>query len=330
MKRILAIVGRDVRSGLRDWLIVYLSIAPFLIAFILRALIPGVGDSLVNVVLLEDDPLRPRLERIAQVETVATLEKMEERVLRMDDIYGVLSTDSGFELIRQGNEIGAGHEMLEVLLTRLSRPDAELPVAISFSDIGWEISPLKLHGGNLLLLMTTVFGGMFIVLNLVDEKMHNTLKALNVSPLTRLELVAGKGILGFILPVIGCLGSVWILGFDGVHYGMLLLSILSIACISVIIGFSVGVVSDEPITAVASMKIIFLPVLLSVFGAMYLPGNLLWLLYWSPFYWAFESVRAILLQEAQWLEVIRNTAIITGITAITFIVLKKRIRNGLN
>lgn len=330
MKRFFAIVGRDIQSGIRDWLIVYLSIAPFLIAFILRALIPGVGDSLVNVVLLENDPLLSHIERVAQVETVASLEDMEERILRMDDIFGVISTESGYGVIRQGNEIGAGHEMLEVLLTRITQPDAELPVEISFSDIGWEISPLKLHGGNLLLLMTTVFGGMFIVLNLVDEKMHNTLKALNVSPVTRLELVMGKGILGFMLPVIGCLGSVWILGFDGIHYGMLLLSILSIACISVIIGFSVGVVSDEPITAVASMKIIFVPVLLSVFGAMYLPGNLLWLLYWSPFYWAFESVRAILLQEAQWMEVIRNTAIIAGITAVTFIALKKRIGNGLN
>src|SRR5690554_4724838 len=140
MKKILAIVRRDVKSGTRDWLILYLSIAPILFALVIKALIPGVESSTLNVVLLEDvdKELSGYVGNYAEVEYVDSMEAMEERVLRMDDIYGV--TEGGptaYHIIRQGNEVGDTHEVLAMLLDQLAYEEpVEMPVDVRFSDVG--------------------------------------------------------------------------------------------------------------------------------------------------------------------------------------------------
>ncbi len=330
MKKILAIVKRDIKSGMRDWLIVYLSLAPFLIALILRMLMPSVGNTTVNVVTLRDDPIATAIESFVKLETVNTLPLLEARVKRMDDVFGIISIEGGVELVTQGNEGEGSKEMIKSILYRIQYPDVDTGIDVVFSDMGWEMSPLKLQGGTLLMIFTTVFGGMFIVLNLVDEKMYNTLKALNVAPVSRIQMVVGKALLGFILPMIGTIGAALILGFNGIHLGQFLTSVFSISLISVIIGFGIGVVNSEPIAAVASMKMVFVPVLASVFGAMFLSDQWQWVLYWSPFYWAYDSLHAILLDEGTWKQVLGNSMIIFALTALTFYGLRKRIREGFN
>jgi ABC-2 type transport system permease protein len=78
------------------------------------------------------------------------------------------------------------------------------------------------------------------------------------------------------------------------------------------------------------MKTTFVPLLISVFGGIYLKGKWLFLLYWSPFYWAYDAMNSILLKEATWNHVLTNCGIIVIITMITFILLSKRIKEGLN
>lgn len=332
MKRILSIVFRDIKSGTRDWLILYLSIAPILFAVILKMFIPSAGDTSINFVILEESNhlLENHLSAYSNVETVKDLEKLEERVLRIDDVFGVVMNSGGPELIVQGNEVEGTSEIAKVILLNYNRNQTQLPVDLEFSDIGWEISPLKLEGANLLIIFNTVLGGMLILLNLVEEKMSNTIGAINVSPTKRWEFVVGKGLLGFLLSFIGAIAVVLILGFEGIHFGMLLVSVLAIAFIGAIVGFGIGINNHEPISAIASMKMIFIPVLISIFGAMYLPEKWLPLLYWSPFYWAYDIIRDILLMDAQWSKVLMNSGIILGITVIVFLGLRKKIIHGLS
>ncbi len=330
MKRILAIVARDFKSGTRDWLIVYLSIAPLLIAFILRLFIPSAGNSLLHLAMLEDDALAETMTTYATVEVFDDLEAIEQRVMKTDDILGLVTGADRHKIIRQGNEIGDLHTLLETLLKNIESRAVDAPIDVRVSDVGFKISPLQLEGGTLLLIMTTVFGGMLIVLNLVDEKMYQTLQALNVAPVRRYELILGKGFLGLLLPIIGALGAVWILGFKDIHFGMFLVTLLSISLISMIIGFLIGVMNNEPIAAIASMKMIFVPVLASVFGAMFLSDKWHPLLYWSPFYWAYDSLHAIFLKQATWPLILTNALWVVLITAAVFVGLRKRINRGFN
>lgn len=332
MRKILAIILRDIKSGTRDWMIIYLSLASILIALVLRALIPSVSESTLNVVMLDDSPsaFTSYISDKANVSMVSDLEALEERVLRMDDVLGVVAQGENFEIVKQGNEVIPMEEPLRIILNAYGKTDTQLPLEIKFSDIGWRMSPIKLEGGILLIIFTTVFGGMLILLNLVEEKMSNTLSAINVTPLYRSQFIVGKGLLGFFIPIFGSLCAALILGFGGINIPMFLVSVVAIALISIIIGFSIGVMNDEPISAIASMKMVFFPIMASVFGAIFLPDKWLPILYWSPYYWAYDSIHAILLQEALWSQILFNAGMILVLTSLVFAALYKRIQRGLN
>ena len=332
LKRIFAVMSRDFVSGTRDFMVVYIIIAPFLIALILRALIPSAGETTIKVAVLDqmDQEMVAYLENYGQVESYSNREQLVQRIEKHDDIYGLVQTHNQYEIIQQGNEHPEGYEILKFVVNSWHNQDVNLPVSVSISDIGWQLPPLKQYGANFLIVFGSVFGGMVILISIVEEKMSNTLSAINVSATSKWEFVIGKGLLGFIIPIIGALGSLLILGFTSINFLMAIVTVVSIALISVIIGFSIGVVNTEPIGAIAGMKITFLPIMASIFGGIFLAEKWHILLYWSPFYWAFRSVDAILLQTATWFLVLKNALIILGLTSIVFFLLKKRIQHGLN
>jgi len=331
LKRILAVTYRDLVSGIRQFMVPFILAMPFVIALVLRALVPGVGSTSVRVAVLEgsDPALVAWLEGYAAVETVRDRVALEARILKTDDVFGVVETSGGYEVVRQGSESADGLASIRLLLDARANPGISAPVEVAVDDIGWRMSPLKLEGTVFLLVFCTVFGGMLIALALVEEKMSNTLSAVNVAPLSKAEFVVGKSILGFLSPLLGSVGVVLIMGFGGLDVGMAAVTLCSVALISILIGFGIGVVASEPIQAIASMKTMFLPVFASVFGGIFLAQKWQWVLYWSPHYWAYRTMKAVLLGEATWPDVLLSAGIILAVTAIVFLILGKRIRRGL-
>lgn len=331
MKRIFAVLRRDLTSGLRDFMVVFVLVMPFILALALRLIVPGVGASLFRAAVLEEQRggVGAWLETCAPVESVRDRAALEARVLRTDDVFGVVEkADGGHEIVRQGNEAGGG-EALALLLDARANPDFPSPVAVGVEDVGWKMSPLKLEGGNFLLVFLTVFGGMLIALGMVEEKMGNTLSAVNVSPMRRAEFVAGKATLGFLAPAVSSVGVISILGFEGIDFGMAAVTVLCTAAISVLIGFVIGLASTDPIAAVAGMKTVFLPVFASVFGGIFLSEKWQVLLWWSPHYWSYRTMKSILLNQASWAQVGTSAAIMLGITALGFLALAPKIRRGM-
>lgn len=331
LKRITSIIVRDIKSGTRDFMITYIILAPFIIAFILKLLIPSAGTTTINMAADStiDQQMTIYLEKYGKIEMLDNVDQIKERVLKTDDIFGLVKDGDEYTIIRQGNELEGSYKMVEFIVNAFENDNIQVPIEVKISDVGWKLSPLKQYGASFLVVFCSVFGGMIIMLNLVEEKMYNTLSAINVAAISKLEYIIGKGFLGFVIPIVGAFGALWILGFDSINYGMVLLAVISIAVISVIVGFFIGIINSDPLGAIATMKMIFLPVVLSLFGGLFLADKWHFVLWWSPFYWAFKSMDAIILNEATWRLVITNTVIIFGLTAAVFAMLGRKIKHGL-
>jgi ABC-2 type transport system permease protein len=332
LKKILAVTGRDLKSGLRDTMILYILIAPILLAVILKGMVPSVGSSIVHMAV--DDSVSSEvvqyLEEHGKVERFDSADAMMKRIQAIDDIFGIQQDGETFKIIREGNETEGVEILLQEILNAYANQDLDIPVLVRVSDVGWKLPPLKQYGADFIVVFMSVFGGMIILMNLVEEKAANTLSAMNVTPISRVGFVIGKGLLGLIIPIFHAFAVLLILEFEGLNYAMVSVVVASIALISVIIGFTIGVMNDNVISAAASMKALFIPILASVFGAIFLADKWHPLLYWSPFYWAYDSINRIILQEATWGIVLRNSGIILVITAAVFALLSKRIARGLN
>ncbi len=330
LTRIIAVLTRDLKSGLRDAMIAYIMIVPILIAIVLKLLVPSAGANLIHVAVLEsaDPAFISMLEDHGRVEILADRDALVNRVSAVDDVIGLIETPQGTEMIAGGNEQEGTVEMVTAVVDLWQNRDLEIPVLVRFSDVGWELSPLAQYGTSFLIVFVSVFGGMVVMLNLVEEKQANTLAAINVSAISRLEFVVGKGLLGFILPLFHAFAILLIMGFTSIHIGMTVVVVLSIALISLIFGFVIGIYNDNSMSAVSSMKIGFIPIFGSVFGAMFLDSQWHPFLYWSPFYWAFRSIDQIILQQAVWNDMLLNSLYILLITMMVFALLYKRIKRG--
>ena len=331
LKKISAIIGRDTKSGIRDYMILYILVAPFLIAVILNMLTSSVSQSILRLAV--DDTVTSEeisyLSEFAKVEEFGGEEELISRVEALDDVYGITKNGDQFEVVAQGNEKIEMHEMAMLLLDSLSNEDIEVPVELTVSDVGWKLSPIKQYGGSLLAVFISIFGGMIILINLVEEKQENTLAAMNVAPVQRVQYVLGKAALGFIIPLFHVIGILLILNYGNINYFMAALVTVSIALTSVIIGFTIGVNSDNVLAAISGMKMVFLPVLGSIFGAIYLREGLHFLLYWSPFYWAFMAMDEIILKEATWGSILFSTLMIIVISSVVMFAMRKKINRGL-
>jgi ABC-2 type transport system permease protein len=80
------------------------------------------------------------------------------------------------------------------------------------------------------------------------------------------------------------MGVMLIFKFTGVNLLMLAVIVFCSALVGVILGFVIGIIANDQISAVSSMKLTFLPVTASILGAILLSSKWLPVLYWSPFY----------------------------------------------
>ncbi len=330
LRRILSIALRDLKSGIRDFMVLFILVMPILLAVLLKSFVPSVGAAVLHAVVPEgtDPAFVDMLERHGRVETVAGRDALVRRVAAKDDVVGFVESAGETEILVGGNEAQGVPELAESVAVLWRNRDLDLPVTVAVSDVGWLLSPLMRFGADFLLVFISVFGGMVVMLNLVEEKQSNTLSAVNVTPVRRWEYIAGKGLLGFVLPMVNAFAILLVLGFTGVDFLMVSLVILSIALIGLIVGFAIGIHSDNQMTAVASMKMMFLPIFGSILGGIFLAEKWHPLLYWSPFYWAFRSMDAIVLDQAAWSDILVNSGIILLLTAVVFLSMWKRIRRG--
>ena len=329
--KIWSIFMRDIRVNTRDFIALYILLFPIIFAVGIQLLAPSVNDTTVRLALLEsDDPAKAEyLEQFASVELFADMEALTTRVEKRDHTVAILTEGDTSYILTQGNEPESVTEFAKMLNSFHALGLDVAETTAEFKSFGHTESPLKKMLVNISLLFVSVLAGMMISLNIVEEKMDNTISAINVSPISRVGFILGKSMMGLFLAVYGSIALVWITGYGDVNFGQMLLAIFAVTLLSLVVGFIQGIANNDVMNAAAGMKMMFLPVGAAVAAVEILSDKWQILFYWVPFYWTYRGNDAILSYSATWPQIISYTAIVLALSGIVYYILAPKIQKGL-
>lgn len=331
-KRIFYIFQRDLKTSVRNFITLYILVVPIIFAIMINVFSPGINDTTVEIVLLENENQQQSeyFKQFASVEFLKSIEAVEERVRKRDNIIGVIPKGSNeYYILAQGNEPDYIVDYVRNLIT-FDHYDIGMEDSIAeIIDYGRDIPPLKKTMVNTAIIFTSILGGMIIALNIVEEKTDNTISAIHLSPVSRIEYIAGKSMMGIIVPIIGTFLLVFITGFRGINYLYILLMVATSCIISILVGFIEGINNDDVMNAAGNMKLLFFPLFGSIAAQELLADKWQILFYWIPFYWTYKGNDLILSKSGSVLDIIKYSGIVLGISMVVFIMLAPRIRKGL-
>lgn len=332
IRRILLIFQRDLKISVRNFITLYILVVPILFAVIINVFSPGINDTTVEVVLLKGENQKQSdfLEQFAKVESMDTIDEIEKRVMKRDNIIGVLpGKNNEYYILNQGNEPDYVVDSVKMLIT-FDYYDIDIDDSLAeIIEYGRAIPPLKKIMVNVSMIFTSVLGGMIIALNIVEEKTENTISAIHLSPVSRLEFIAGKSLIGVFVPIVGSLLILLITGFRDINYFHALLMVSTSCIISILVGFFEGINNDDIMNAAGNMKILFLPLFGSIAGEELLSDKWQVLFYWIPFYWTYKGNDLVLTNSGSFLDILKYSGIVLGISVAVFLLLAPKIRKGL-
>jgi len=331
MKKILAVFLRDIKSNSRDFIAMYIILVPIIFGIIINLLVPSVNETTLNLAFVEgENPSQVEyLENFAKITLVSDYEAMEERVSRRDQVIGIYNEGGAYQILVQGNEMTESQDFAKLLLY-FEQNDVDFNNAnAKIHSFEKDLNPMKTLFVNLILMMLGVLGGMLIGINIVEEKVDNTISAVNVTPISRLGFIVGKSLVGIILPIYGSITIVYLTGFREINFLQLVVLTLLGSIVGILVGFFEGTKNTDIMEVAASIKGLFLPVLGVVAAVEFLSDKWQWLFMWLPWYWVYKGNQMLLNYEATWAEIGLYALYIIIPSILVFLYLKKGIRKGL-
>ena len=323
MKKILSLIKFDITNALRDNMIIYIFLAPLLLAGGLRLFLPSFEGSVVRFALeVPSDPalrassgaedLAERLKTYGRVETFPAAADVLKRVLATDDAGGIiLSEEAGWTILLQGNEGEEGGALMRsVLNDALSGPRIGEYTLTKKENR----SPFKEYASVGLMMLSFLIGGLAISFAMVDEKEQTVTKAFSVTPLTPAAYFAARGLLsGVIGFVVAIIGHFILTGGTETSLGPFLLALIAGAPLPLLIVLIIGGISKNQIQALAVLKIVMTLYLSLPFVTIIVPRTWHWLFYIFPNYWMFRTFESIYVTGAR----TGDLPLAAGITVLT-------------
>lgn len=342
LKKILAVFLRDLKVSLRDFIALYIIIFPLLFAVAINLFTPGINDTTVNLVLLDQNvagqqisvpsdaqqsPLSQQafFEQLAAVTVVESVEALEARVLKRDHAIGI----TGDGLVVEGDEPEYLVDYAKLLNVFYEKGASTEATHAELKSLGRVLPPIKTIFVNGAMMLIAVLGGMLIALNIVEEKADNTISAMHVTPISRFGYIVGKSLIGMVVPAIGTILMLLLTGYGAINMLQMLMMLLTTAIISMLVGFVEGLANDDVMNAAGNMKLLFLPLLGAIAGAELLADKWQPFFYWIPFYWSYKGNLAVLSGTGTWSEVGIYSGLVLALSTVVFILLAPKIRKGL-
>lgn len=327
----LKIFCRDLKINLREFLSLWIILIPIMLAAIINMATPGITDSFLSVAILKDVPLEKTAfyEKYATVEIFDTATQIEKRVMGRDYCFGLLPDGAGDTyILSQGNEPQTVLDAMKLLKTYAEKDDHPSTTA-TFTDFGRTTPPLKSTLITGLLILVTILSGMLISLGLVDEKSDKTIRAMKVTPVSTTSFVVGKSLIGVVYTLVSSFAILLVSGYFAESTLQILIVLLASALISFVIGFLVGLTSDDFIAAAGNVKVIMIPALAPILITELANAKWHFLVWWSPFFWSYDAIKGLLNQTANMGRVLQDCGIVVAIAIIIYVILLPKIKREL-
>ena len=331
VKRIWIIFMKDLRVNLKNFISVYIFVVPIIFAIAINLFTPGINDTTINLALLEgENPEQVAyFKNFAEVELFEDIDSIKNRVKSRDDIVAILPEEDKYYLMPQGNEPERVIELAK-MLNAFYESDMQIEnTNVEIKDFGRTVPPLKEQLVNTAMLFISILGGMLIAINIVEEKVDNTISAINLTPTDRTTFILGKSIIGLLLAIFGSLVLILITGFSNINFIQLIIVIFVSTLLSLMLGFIQGLNNNDIMNAAGSIKLLFLPLIAGVLAIELLADKWQKFFYWNPFYWAYKGNDAILSQTGSWNEILFYAGMVLLLSGIVYLFLAPKIREGL-
>lgn len=330
-RRIWTIFKRDLKVNSKDFISLYILVIPILFAVLINLFAPGINDTTINLALIdgENQDQVEYFQQFAKIELFDNVDEIRKRVEKRDAMIGIVPENGQYYIMTQGDEPEG-----IVDYAKLLNSFYELDVNIEDSngeliEFGRTVPPLKKTLVNTSILFISILGGMLIALNIVEEKVDNTLSAINLTPTSRMTFVLGKSVIGILLSIFGSIALIYITGFGSINILQLLLVLLVTSLLSILVGFIQGLTNKDIISAAGSIKLLFLPLIAGVLAIEMLGDKWQKFFYWNPFYWAYKGNDVILSQSGTWGQILMYSGIVLVLCGVVYLFLAPKIRKGL-
>lgn len=266
--RLLTMLRKDIRTGSRDQIVLYMLCSPLLIGLGLALLIPVLERATPGFAVdpsLSEDRIAV-LAELGPVERHETRSEVDARVLERDDVLGVVGSGEGYEVVIEGDE----PEPLRSL------PALALEHGIDREQLTAGTTELREISTSLAAYAIIVIVGLIVGFAILEEKQTETNRVYAVTPLRYAEYLLGKLGLGVLLSLALVMPTIALpMGLD-LDWPALVIITSSGTPFGLALGLIVGVQAKDQLGAIAIMKAL-MPVWTSipVLGFL-LPDAWLW------------------------------------------------------
>lgn len=349
LSRILLVLRKDLQLGPRSPIFLWVLLLPVLITLMLQVTFGNLFDPNPRLGIVDQGAsvVTTAVQDLEGIELtlLSDVADLKERVEANDLDAGLVlqpgfdaavrsGTGPAFEFYVGGQSLASNRIILAVTAVDLVREveGTPSPVDVEVVALGEEGLPISVRLVPFIVMYALLVAAVFLPsFSLADEREKRTLSALTVTPVTLAEVVAAKGILGFLLAGAMAVVTLWLNSALTAQPLALIVVLIVAAVLLVEIGLIYGTASKDIAGIFALIKgtgfILLAPTVFYIFTSW--PQ---WIAKLFPTYWVINPVYEVTINNAGlstvWGELIIAIGVIV-VLAFVVMALTRRLRSKL-
>ncbi|MFO8060011.1 MAG: ABC transporter permease [Bacillota bacterium] len=328
MSKILGLARRDLTGTSRDSILMYIVVAPLLLAAAIRFFIPAVQEGLpLTFAVTEEigEEMISALRGHGNVQVLRDEGQVVSRVGRHDHAAGVVMRESAVHLILEGDEPPSTAEAYEVIVDRIIAP-ADAGVRVEFDHLGGQQPRWPAIAAAILTMTVTFLAGTVSGFHIVEEKQSAMMQAVAVSPLSGAQMLAARGAFSLGVALLTSLGAGFILEGFALNWPALVAVMLASTPLMILVVLLLGHFSSNQISAIATIKVIMPAYLTLPLVSLVLSPRWMFVLYPFPNYWQFQALQNVYASGLQHSTFAVSTALTLALGGVAFLLTARRLR----